>query len=92
MLLSGLQSAQASASLDLMEKSLNCGGAGGREGGRNEREKEKERDMEEGEKRTKGEEKSGSAAMKKSESCSCACGRIATSSVLNTHKQNTAFL
>lgn len=49
-LLSGLPSAQPSASLDLMEKSLNCGGAGGQEGGRDEREKKRERERGGGEK------------------------------------------
>lgn len=60
-LLSGLPSAQPSASLDQMEKSLNCGGAGGQEGGRDEREKRR------GRKGTKGEEKSGSTTVEKSE-------------------------
>lgn len=68
-----------------METSLNCGGAGGGKEG------EGKKDQEEGEKMTKGEEKSGSTAMKKSESCSCVCGKIATSSVLNTHKHQQMF-
>ena len=83
MLLSGLQCAQHSASMDLMEKSLNCGG---------ESERDRERDWEEGRKGQKEKKKkSGSTAMKKSESCSCACGRITTSSVLNTHKHQTKY-
>lgn len=89
-LLSGLPSAQPSASLDLMEKSLNCGGAGGQEGGRDEREKKREREGR-GRKGTKGEEKSGSTTVEKSESCSCASGRIATSSVLNTLKHQKKY-
>lgn len=95
-LLSGPQSAQPPASLDLMEKSLNCGGAGGQRACRmrgRKRERQGGGGEEKGQKE-KGKKKSGSTTMEKSESCSCASGRIATSSALNTHKhqeKNTPF-
>lgn len=56
LLLSGPQSAQPSASLDLMEKSLNCGGVGGQMESRM-RGRKRERQGGGGGKRTKGEEK-----------------------------------
>lgn len=48
----GLRSARPLASQYLMEKSLNCGGAGG---GRDEREKERERERETGRRGRKGQ-------------------------------------
>lgn len=55
-LLSGLQSAQPSAFLDLMEKRLNRGGGGGQREGRM-RIREGERDGEEGEEKGQKEKK-----------------------------------